>query len=73
MSSNNNIKYQIVDEDSKLFETTTNPTATKNMSHDSTTASDFEKQNWYIPDANYEAKVESLSEIEKEWINKFLK
>ncbi len=33
----------------------------------------FEKQNWYIPDANYEAKVESLSEIEKEWINKFLK
>jgi len=31
----------------------------------------FEKQDWYIPNPNYEPNVDMLSEIEKQWINKW--
>lgn len=31
----------------------------------------FEKQDWYIPNPNYEPNVDMLTEIEKKWINKW--
>jgi len=31
----------------------------------------FEKQEWYIPNPNYEPNVELLTETEKQWINKW--
>jgi len=43
MSSNDNIKFQVVDEDANLFGTSQTQTASKNISHQNTTASDFEK------------------------------
>jgi hypothetical protein len=47
MKSNDNIKFQVVDEDTNLFETSSTPstnTSSTNMSHQNTSASDFEKQ-----------------------------
>ncbi len=31
----------------------------------------FEKQDWYIPNPNYEPNIDMLTEIEKEWVNKW--
>lgn len=31
----------------------------------------FEKQEWYIPNPNYEPNVDMLTEIEKQWMNKW--
>jgi hypothetical protein len=31
----------------------------------------FEKQEWYIPNPNYEPNVGMLTEIEKQWMNKW--
>jgi hypothetical protein len=45
MSSKDNIKFQVVDEDANLFGTSSTSTTTSaNMSHQNTSASDFEKQ-----------------------------
>ena len=31
----------------------------------------YEKQEWYIPNPNYEPDVSTLTEIEEQWINKW--
>lgn len=45
MTSNDNVKFQVVDEDTNLFTTSsTIPSTNTNISHQNTSASDFEKQ-----------------------------